>query len=243
MKIRRTMFNPREPIKNWNVQNQNWRFSFKEKLHNIDQFWFSPQNLKLSHKEQGFICLIKNLVFDYPRRRRFGFSPEALTFGSHRRGFVLLFLLQEMEESLGFFFPCVFKAKVYVLKHKFWQVRLWPIMSFNSCYFLNTNLTCEEQRQVQKLILFMSAQQGSSWQQLSELYPLKSLCTFAIYLWNPWDLSGKKKKSLRSHDVPVLRAYEFCVLGSFDTWTNKPKHLTKRPVGMQDIIVSFQVGQ
>jgi hypothetical protein len=134
LKIRRPCSTPRnEPSKNGNVQNQNWRSSLKEKLHNIDRFWFSPQNLKLSHKEQGFILLLENSVFDYPRKRRFGFSPEALTFGSHRRGFVLLFLLQEMEESLGgFFFSNVFRAKIYVLKHKFWQVWLCPIMSFNS---------------------------------------------------------------------------------------------------------------
>jgi len=111
-KLEEPCSNPKnEPSKNGNVQSQNWRFSLKEKLHNIDRFWFSPQNLKLSHKEQGFICLLENSVFDCPRRRRFGFSPEALTFGSHKRGFVLLFLLQEMEESLRFFFHMSLEQK------------------------------------------------------------------------------------------------------------------------------------
>jgi hypothetical protein len=99
------MLKPRELYKNWNIQNQNWRFSLKEKLHNIDRFWFSPQNLKLSHEEQGFILLLEISVFDYPRRRRFGFSPEALTFGSHKRGFVLLFNCKKWKSDWGFFFP------------------------------------------------------------------------------------------------------------------------------------------
>lgn len=91
-----------------------------EKLHNIDQFWFSPQNLKLSHKEQGFILLLENSVFDYPRRRRFGFSPEALTFGSLTGGILCYFFYcKKWKSHWGFFFSYVFRAKVYVLKHKF----------------------------------------------------------------------------------------------------------------------------
>jgi len=69
-------------------------------------------------------------------------------------------------------------------------------------------LTCEEQRQVQKLILFMSAQQGSSWQQLSELYPLKSLFTFAVYLMKHYVKDGIKIVILRSHYILKIQSLE-----------------------------------
>jgi hypothetical protein len=102
-KLEEPCSNPKnEPSKNENVQNQNWRFSLKEKLHSIDRFWFSPQNLKLPHKEQSFYCKTQSLTIQGGGGLASHLNPWplALTGGI----FVLLFLLQEMEESLGGFF-------------------------------------------------------------------------------------------------------------------------------------------